>query len=284
MSQLLQWLQPWEISIWVQLAVWSSVALYLRGLWRCKTSVSRWRSLSFFIGIGLMYGVSQTYYDYLSQHMFFVHRAQHLVLHHLGPFLIVLAAPASILHAGLPQGLRSRRAPAWLIAAYRQIQSPLLASLLFVGLIYLWLWPAVHFGAMLNTHLYGLMNWSMAIDGLLYWQLMLNHGPPGITPRLGYGKRCILLALGVLPQILIGAYITLVHTELYTVYSVCGRAWSISPLLDQQLGGLLTWIPPAMMHVLAMLLVLRFMMMERRNPDTRSASGYAPYDDGAVTE
>ena len=43
----------------------------------------------------------------------------------------------------------------------------------------------------------------------------------------------------------------------YDVYEVCGRAWPIDPDVDQLLGGMLTYIPPAMMSVLGILLILR---------------------------
>jgi putative membrane protein len=49
---------------------------------------------------------------------------------------------------------------------------------------------------------------------------------------------------------------------LYDVYSVCGRAWPVSPLVDQGTGGIVTWIPAAMMSVLAILLVLRLWMRQ----------------------
>ncbi len=58
------------------------------------------------LGVVLIYAVVQTHYDYLSQHMFFFHRLQHLVLHHLGPFLIALGVPGAALWAGMPDFLK----------------------------------------------------------------------------------------------------------------------------------------------------------------------------------
>jgi putative membrane protein len=45
--------------------------------------------------------------------------------------------------------------------------------------------------------------------------------------------------------------------ELYPIYSICGRAFELSPLADQQMGGLILWIPAAMMSVIGMLVVLQ---------------------------
>jgi putative membrane protein len=104
------------------------------------------------------------------------------------------------------------------------------------------------------------MNWSMALDGLLFWWLMFERGRPGITPRLGYGTRVLLLAAVMVPQIILGASITFADSVWFDVYAVCGRAWPVDPMTDQTLGGLLTWIPPAMMSVVGALIVLRFWM------------------------
>jgi len=72
-----------------------------------------------------------------------------------------------------------------------------------------------------------------------------------------YGTRIIMLWAIMLPQIAIGAYIALSSTILYTSYSVCGRAWPIAPMTDQDIGGLITWIPAAMMSAVGALVVLR---------------------------
>ncbi|HET8701451.1 MAG TPA: cytochrome c oxidase assembly protein, partial [Nitrococcus sp.] len=139
-----------------------------------------------------------------------------------------------------------------------------IATVLFFGLIYLWLTPSIHFDAMLSAQLYAVMNWSMAIDGLLFWWLILNRAPDGVTPHLSYGRRILMLTLVVPPQIIIGAYIALSSHQLFDIYSVCGRAWPISPMLDQQIGGLVTWIPASMMSVVAAVVLIGFMFREQR--------------------
>ena len=54
------------------------------------------------LGVVSIYAVLQTRIDYFALHMFFVHRAQHFVLHHLGAFLIALGASGPVLWAGMP--------------------------------------------------------------------------------------------------------------------------------------------------------------------------------------
>jgi putative membrane protein len=277
---------PWEFSPAVIVATTGAALLYWRGirlrrLAGLTTGVGR--TLSFYVGLVLIYGVMQTYVDYLSQHMFWVHRVQHLVLHHLGPFLIMLAVPHEVLGWGLPPRLREGvLLPLWrsrpVRFVYRLVQNPLVSPLLFVGLIYLWLTPSIHFDAMLSASRYQLMNWSMLVDGLLFWWLVLDPRPPHQHGSLGYPARIVMLWAIMLPQIAIGAHIALSKTVLYDVYSVCGRAWPVSPLVDQETGGIVTWIPAAMMSVLAILLVLRMWM--HYSARMEAASGAAAQMDG----
>ena len=166
---------------------------------------------------------------------------------------------------GLPRWLaRDLLTPVWrnriTQAGYRLLQNAVVAPILFVGLIYLWLLPSLHFDAMLSGPLYRVMNWSMLLDGLLFWFLMLDPRTRTQGALLGYGTRMLIVVLAVVPQIFIGAYLTLNHATLYEVYGACGRAWDLDPIADQQIGGIVTWIPAGMMHLLAGLILLGWWM------------------------
>jgi len=259
----LGYLLPWQFSPTIFIITATAVTLYLRGqraLRRNGAPVGFWRAFTFFLGIALCYAMLQTYVDYLSAHMFWIHRAQHLILHHIGPVLVVLAAPGRVLRAGMPTRLRQVRITPWIQRPveilFRFLQHPIIAPVLFIGIILFWLTPSIHFGAMIDTRRFIAMNWSMLADGLLFWWLMLAPRQAQGSTAIGYGTRLVILALVAIPQLLLGAYITLHSTPLYDVYAVCGRAFAISPLDDQQLGGLLTWIPAAMMSLVGIITVL----------------------------
>ena len=165
-------LTPWEFSPAVFALCVGAVVFYGRGLARMSPTERPGvgRRIAFFVGWALIYFVMQTHYDYYSQHVFFIHRIQHLVLHHLGPFLVAFAQPLAVLARGLPRGVTTNViAPVWrhpvTRGAYRFLQNPVVAPVLFVGLIYLWLTPAVHFDVMLSARYYAVMNWSMLLDG-----------------------------------------------------------------------------------------------------------------------
>ena len=269
-------LLPWELSPTLLVVCAGALILYWRGLRRVRTAErpAPGRRFAFFSGLLLVYFVMQTRFDYLSQHMFYLHRLQHLVLHHLGPFLIALSQPLAVLARGLPARIRPGAiARIWHLplirSGYRLLQNALVAPLLFVGLIWFWLTSRIHFNAMLSDPLYWAMNWSMLIDGLLFWILMLDPRPRREGALLGFGARILIVLAAMVPQMLIGARIALSNRDLYDVYAVCGRAWEIDPLLDQHLGGLITWIPAAMMHVIAALVLIGRWARHDRNETHR---------------
>lgn len=252
--------------------------IYLRGLrqrQRRGEATGVGRALAYLLGVTAIYGVTQTHYDYLAQYMFFTHRAQHLVLHHAAPFLIALSAPLPVLADGLPSRVRQfpgrGQVARVLRPAYRVLQHSIIAPVLFVGLIYFWLVPEIHFDAMLSADLYQVMNWSMALDGLLFWWLILDRRTPQ-QGGLGYGKRIVILLAVIPPQIALGAYMVFSPEVIFDVYEVCGRAWPLAPLDDQRMGGLVTWVPATMMSAIGVLIIISFIFRDDRNEDTAYVS------------
>jgi putative membrane protein len=265
---------PWEFSFSWFFATAFPLWWYWRGLERTPRDErpSRWRSVSFVLGMATVYAVLQTHFDYLAQHMFFLNRTQHVVMHHLGPFLISLAWPWPTLLRGMPDFIRrfsESRAVGGFLHVMRQ---PLLAAFLFVGLVAFWLVPSIHFRAMIDPRLYLVMNWSMVGDGLLFWSLVLDPRNAR-EARVSFGIRAAL-AIGVMfPQILIGAIIALSNRDFYSFYAWCGRIYpSIGALDDQAYGGLIIWIPPAMMSVVSLLLVLNALRLSEEAAPKKTAA------------
>jgi len=259
---MLHWFVPWEPSITVVVCCVAAAFLYARGARRSSMTVSWVRQTLFWSGLALTYLCLHTQLDYYAEHEFFISRLQQFGLQHLGPFLIALSYPGAAFRRALPLRWRTRvlrpllsRGPLrWLFGI---LFNPWVASLLFVGLMLFWLWPPVNFAAMLDWRLYRLMNWSMVLDGLLYWWLILDTRPRP-PARLGPGVRVLVEMAVMVPQILAGAYITFAHRDLYPVFDLCGRAFTgISQSADQYMGGLIVWIPTSMMSAFGALLAFR---------------------------
>jgi putative membrane protein len=148
------------------------------------------------------------------------------------------------------------------------LQRPLTAIVLFEGLLILWLLPPVMFRAMLDWRLYAVMNASMVIDGLLFWFLVLDPRPAPPAP-VSFPARLSLSFLIIFPQIMVGTALGMAQHDLYPSFALCGRVYAgISPLLDQQIGGLILWVPSGMMSALAAVLIMARMF---RHEDAASS-------------
>jgi putative membrane protein len=278
---LLHWLLPWDFSITVLVCCLALVLLYSRGSRAAAArgqAPTRWRRLTFYTGVLLVYLPLQTRYDYLAQHMFWMHRLQHFFLHDFASFLVALSWPWPMLGEGLPSSWRPHLRALWRTRPVRNLYAvvtqPLIAFTLFVGLIYLWLWPSVHFRAMLSLTEYKWMNWSVALDGLLFWSLIFDPRSKEEGAAMRLGTRIPLALLTMVPETIIGAYLSLHQGTVYTVYDICGRLWPVDAITDQQIGGLITWIPASMMCSAAALVVLRrWMYNDERLHQRRAAAG-----------
>ncbi|GAM52914.1 cytochrome c oxidase assembly protein [Mycoavidus cysteinexigens] len=255
---LLHFLIPWEPSALLVAFFVITSALYLRGARRARVSMVR--QSAFWSGLVLFYVALHTRVDYYAEHEFFAHRLQHLVLHHLAPLLVMAAYPGSALRAGLPIPWRTRlRAVAkhsMVRALAKVCLQPTLISLLFVASVLIWLIPSVQFISMINWRLYLFMNWSVAVTGLLYWWLLLDHRPAP-PARLGAGLRVLSPLLTMTPQILAGAIIAFTQRDLYPIFDLCGRAFGLPALTDQSIGGLIMWVPASFLEGIGGLLALR---------------------------
>jgi putative membrane protein len=255
-AELPPWM-PWEFVWWEYLATAFGLYWFFRGLARLprEERPALWRIVSYVLGVVSIYVVLQTRLDYYALHMFFVHRAQHFVLHHSGAFLIALGASGPALWAGMPRFLHPILGSSPVKALVDFIQHPAVAPVLFVGLIYLWLVPSLHTRVMLDVRLYNLMNASMAIDGIFFWCLILDSRPKP-PARIGSGLRA-LLVIAVEPfQMILGAILSLSSTDFYPVYRICGRIWDITAISDMHYGGLIIWLPSTLTSFAGMIVVL----------------------------
>jgi putative membrane protein len=248
---------PWQFHWPEYLATVLSLFWFARGLRVLPRDrrPSRLRQVSFVAGVLSFYVVLQTGVDYYAQHMFFVHRWAHYVLHHAGAFAIAMGMAGPVLYAGMPDFLKSIVTSRPVRAVLSVVQTPVVAPFLFVGLLYFWLIPQIHTHVMLDENLYEFMNWTMAINGIMFWSMVLDSRakPPA---RLSHLVRGLIIILIELPQMVLGAVLTLSSHDVYPVYNICGRVLDMTALTDQHYGGLVIWLPGTLTSFAAMIVVL----------------------------
>jgi len=265
------WL-PWEFSWPEYLATALTLGWFARGLKVLPKTEHPplWRMICFVAGVASFWIVLETRIDYYAQHMFFVHRAAHFVLHHLGAFLIALGMGGPVLFAGMPDYLKPMVPSRPVRSVLAVLQHPVMAPFLFVGLLYFWLIPQIHTRVMLDANLYALMNWTMAANGVMFWSLILDSRPKP-PARLSHLTRAALILVIELPQMVLGAILSLGEHDIYPVYTICGRVLDMTALNDQHYGGLIIWLPGTLTSFAAMIVVLVTMRLNEERAEREAA-------------
>jgi putative membrane protein len=264
----------WELTPDIVIATLVVLAVYLHGLWRLrhKPSAASWRPFAFLFGVGFVFIALQSPIDPMADRLFWMHQVQHMLLRIVGPMLIALSEPANFLIAGLPRSLRrailapmlSSRAT---MGFFRQLGRPSIATLLFVISLYFWEIPSIHDAAILNDGIHYIMHVTMLAAGLLFFVRIFDARP---APKgISYGIRLMMLWISVLTNLLLGALTALKPVAIYSAYDIAGRLFDTPAVSDEQVGGVLIWIPSNMMCLLAILLTVHAMGVDEERRDTR---------------
>jgi putative membrane protein len=195
---------------------------------------ARWQILSFCAAmLVLLLSLNGPVHDLSDYYLFSVHMLQHLALTLLFPPLLLAGIPGWLLRPLLVR-------PGILTVA-RFLTRPWVAALVFSVSIAVW-----HIGAyydlMMRNHEVHIAThlMFMATATLMWWPVM---SPVPELPRLPPGLGMLYLFLVGIPMQIVAALITFADEVLYPWYATAPRMWGLSPLDDQQLGGLLMWIP-----------------------------------------
>ncbi|PLR28715.1 hypothetical protein SGCZBJ_01835 [Caulobacter zeae] len=145
--------------------------------------------------------------------------------------------------------LTSLAAPllAWALPPVERAKGLALSTLAFATVFWIWHVPAFYGAAMSNDGVYWLMQASLLLSATLFWRSVRNApAPAGVAALLA-----TTVQMGLL-----GALLTFMPRALYAPHALTTVAWGLSPVEDQQMAGLLMWIPAAGAYLAAALVLL----------------------------
>jgi putative membrane protein len=247
---LLPGLAPWEFSWMEFLAASLGLWWYARGA--AQTKPLAWREGVFALGVVAICAALQSHFElHGATQVLSEPRAAH---HWTVPGSAVLAGES--LRRGMPAPV-PRLTELWsLRRAIGFVQQPALAGLLLVGLIYLFLIPAGHFPG--HDRFPPLRDHELEHGDRQNPILVPGLGPAAAATGASQLRDADRPPVAVmLPQIALGSHIALRPGGLYPCYDLCGRLFpSISAAYYQHVGGIIVWIPAAMMSVVGFMTVL----------------------------
>lgn len=258
----------WSLEPGIVAALLVSGWMYARGverMWRRSGpggGIRRWQAACFAGGWVTLAVAMLSPLHPLGGVLFSAHMVQHELLMVLAAPLLVLGRPLVPLLWAMPMRWR-RRVGGWakdpaVRGGWRAASGPFAAWLLHAAALWLWHLPAGYEATLRSEWMHTLQHASFLGTGLLFWWALL-HGREG---RPGYGAAVFYLFATAMHSGALGALLAFAPTSWYPSYQGATAAWGLTPLEDQQLAGLIMWIPAGLSYVVAGLALTALWMRE----------------------
>lgn len=194
--------------------------------------------------------------DRLGSQLLSAHMVQHELLIVGAVPLLVAARPLAALLWGLPERLRTKLGALLRTRLVRRAASvatqPVLATVAHAVVIWAWHLPAAYDGAVARPELHLLQHASFGVTAAMFWWAVLARHPSGATKPVAP----LLVLATMIHTTLLGAGIALAPEVVYDSYLVAPVARGFDPLVDQQLAGLVMWVPGGLAYLGAGLLLV----------------------------
>ncbi len=265
----------WEPSILIGTAIIVGLYLYAIGPLRKRyyptEQVKASKIVAFLLGMLLMFLALVSPLDELGDtYLFSAHMVQHLFLTIIGPPLLLLGIPEWLAKPLLHNRTVFRIA--------KILTLPAVAFLIYNVDFWLWHAPPLYNATLENEGIHILEHLTFIGFGLLYWWPVFSPLKQGLPP-LSFGGQILYLFLSGMPTVALGAGLTFLP-PLYAPYLTAPRIWGISAATDQQLGGLIMWIPGNILFiVIVSILFIRWMQEQEAKQIAKEAAEWNTLDE-----
>jgi len=245
---------PWSFEPWVVVCLALSAGLYALGVARLWRHAGRGRGLgaaqlaAFSAGWLVIVAALVSPLDALGESLFSAHMIQHELLMMAAAPLLVLGRPIAAWAWALPFAWRRAAGRFFHAAAWRVpwsiVTSALVAWLLHALALWLWHVPALFDAALADDTVHAFQHAAFLGTALLFWWSVL-----GASTRQQKGVALLSLFTTMVHTGALGALLTLSSTPWYQSYVATAPRFGLDALQDQQLGGLVMWIPAGLVYI-----------------------------------
>jgi putative membrane protein len=255
--------RAWTLDPWVLAGIGLPAWLYgrgLRALWG-RAGVGRgvrtWQARCFLAGTLALIVALVSPLDALGGTLFSAHMLQHVVLMMVAAPLLALGAPLVPWLWALPRGSRVRLG-AWAKAPvpaglWGAASHPLGAWLLHAAAIWVWHAPVLYQATLRSEAVHVAQHLSFFGTAMLFWWTAFELSR---RRRRKFGVGVLFVFTTAVHSSVLGALLTFSLVLWYPAYAPLTAAWGLTPLEDQQLGGLIMWVPAGLVYVAATLALL----------------------------
>jgi cytochrome c oxidase assembly factor CtaG len=190
---------------------------------------------------------------------------QHEMLMAAAAPLLVLGRPIVAWLWAVPisvrRGLGAISTTGWVHELWERITRPWAAWTIHAAAIWLWHAPRLYQSTLDSELMHTAQHSSFLVSALLFWWALLR----GRDGRLGRPTAVVYLFTTAVHTSLLGALLTFSDRVWYPIYETRTAAWGMTPLEDQQLAGLIMWVPAGLAYLVAALAVAASWLKDPRH-------------------
>jgi len=250
----------WRPDLAPTIAIVATATAYAAGVRRAWAHAGRGRGIrvaqvaAVATGMSILAVALMSPLDAMSEELFAAHMTQHV--------LLAVAAPPFLVTGGLLLGvfwalpLRARKSvvslvhgTAWLQRVWLVLSTPAIAW--FIHMVAIWSWhvPTLYELALRSGAAHALEHFCFVGSAMLLWWTIIH---PREQRRTAYAIGILSIFATAMHTGVLGALITFSHRVWYPAQAAGVAAWGLTPLEDQQLAGLIMWVPAGLLYVAAM--------------------------------
>lgn len=244
------WSAPWSWELSIVLPLAAILLVYSIGAWR-RGGLQKlvWRHTSFALGwLTLSLALTSPIHE-LGEQLFSAHMLQHEILILVSAPLISASHPgATCLWAFAPR--QRVQLGSWVhhvesSTPIRFLTRPLVAWLLETFALWLWHVPSLYQATLTSDWVHAAQHLSFFLTAVLFWSALYGVG----RSAMSYGAATIYVFAAAAQCSALGALLTFSSVLWYPAYTVTTARWGLTPLEDQQLGGVIMWVPSSIVFI-----------------------------------
>ena len=244
------WNEPWNWGPTIVLPLAALLVIYVLGAVRRGSLFTlRWRHLSFYTGWASLFLALTSPVHELGEQLFSAHMFQHEILILISAPLISAAHPAATCLWAFAPRHRSGIG-GWVnrvehTSGMQFLTHPATAWLLEAAALWIWHMPYLYQATLRSDWIHAAQHLSFFLTAVVFWSALFGAG----RSLLGYGAATVYVFGTALHCSALGALLTFSSVVWYPAYASTTSRWGLTVLEDQQLGGVIMWVPSALVCI-----------------------------------
>lgn len=205
--------------------------------------------------------------DPLGGQLSWVHMIQHMLVMTVAVPLMLLGAPGLVCLLGVPTVSRKwvLRGKRWVDRAIPWLWSAGVAWSVYAAATWIWHLPALYNAALRTQIAHDFQHLSFFLAAWLFWRPLLDRRRRNSMPA---GMAVLYLLTTTLHVTVLGVLMTVAPDPWYAEYADTTRLWGWSPLEDQQMAGLIMWMPACLPYLVVAVWLFAKEISQPANPVT----------------